>query len=111
MKNKDSRIRPKHFLLVLIGLCLILIIVSTVSSTVNNGVRNVINTVLMPMQRGLNQVGGFLSGEIESVAELKRVQDENTALQEEVEFLRAENTQYQLQLAELEQYRELLDMK
>ena len=49
MKNKDSRIRPKHFLLVLIGLCLILIIVSTVSSTVNNGVRNVINTVLMPM--------------------------------------------------------------
>ncbi len=45
MKNKDSRIRPKHFLLVLIGLCLILIIVSTVSSTVNNGVRNVINRV------------------------------------------------------------------
>lgn len=111
MNHKDSHFQPKHLLLFLMGICLVLIIVSTVSSSVNNAVRNSVNTVLMPMQRGLNRIGGFISGEIQDAVELRRVQDENEQLQEEVAFLRAENTQYQLQLAELEQYRELLDMK
>lgn len=111
MNKRDSHFQPKHLLFILIGICLVLIIVSTVSSTVNNTVRGGVNTVLMPMQRGLNRIGGFISGEIQEVTELRRVQDENEQLKEELAFLRAENTQYQLQNAELEQYRELLEMK
>lgn len=111
MNKRDSHFQPKHLLFILIGVCLILIIVSTVSSTVNNTVRGGVNTVLMPMQRGLNRIGGFISGEIQEVTELRRVQEENEQLKEELAFLRAENTQYQLQNAELEQYRELLEMK
>jgi len=112
MKKKPGfQIQPKHILLCLIGVCLILVIISTVSNTVNNGIRNVINTVLMPMQKGLNQMGGFLSGEIEAVTELRNVQEENGRLKEELAYLREENAQYQLQNSELKKYQELLDMK
>ena len=111
MNKKDSQIQPKHLFLVLLCLCLILIIVSTVSSKVNNAVRNTFNTILMPMQKGLNQMGGSISGEIEATLELKRVQEENALLKDELEYLRQENTQYQLQTQELEEYRELLAMK
>lgn len=111
MNKNDFRFQPKHLLFLLTALCLVLIIISSINSTVNNAVRNSINTVLMPMQKGLNRVGGFLSNRIEEAAELRRVQDENAALREEVEFLRAENTRYQLQNGELQEYRELLNMK
>ena len=111
MNKKDSQIQPKHVFLVLLCFCLILIIISTVSSTVNNAVRNTFNTLLMPMQKGLNQMGGSISGEIEATLELKRVQEENALLKDELEYLRQENTQYQLQTQELEEYRELLAMK
>ena len=112
MKKKSHfHIEPKHIFFFLTAVCLILIIVSSVSNSVNNALRNGINTVLMPMQRGLNQVGSFVFGEAENLAELKRVQDENAQLSEEVAQLREDNTRYQLQLAELDKYKELLDMK
>lgn len=111
MNKKDSQIQPKHIFLMLCGLCLILIIVSTVSSSVNNAVRNTFNTVLMPMQKGLNKMGSYIFGEVEATMELKRVQEENVILRDELEYLRQENTQYQLQTQELEEYRNLLAMK
>ncbi len=111
MRKTDSGLQPKHIFFIMATICLLFIIVSTVSSTVNNGVRNGINTILMPMQKGLNQIGGYLSGEIEDVIELQRVQDEYQQLLEEVAQLREENAQYQLRMTELESYQELLEMK
>lgn len=112
MKRKSHfHIESKHVFFILAAVCLILIIVSSVSSPVNNALRNGINTVLMPMQRGLNRVGTYVSGQVEELTELNQIREENARLTEEVAQLREDNTRYQLQNAELAQYQELLDMK
>lgn len=111
MNRRGSFFRPKHLFILLLVICIALIVFSTLSSKVNNTVRSGLNTVLMPMQKGLNKVGSFVSDEISDLTALRGVQRENEQLKEELAFLRQENAKYQLQTAELEKYRELLDMK
>ncbi len=112
MKRKSHfHIETKHVFFMLVVACLILIIVSSVSSSVNNALRNGINTVLMPMQKGLNRVGSYVSAQVQEMTELDQVREENARLSQEVAQLREDNTRYQLERAELEEYRELLDMK
>ena len=111
MKKKGSHYQPRFLLFTLVAVCVVLLIVSGVSSKVNNAARNVVNTVLVPMQNGLNSVGSMISDGIESLLELQSVQEENEQLQEEIALLREEITRYQLQVEELEEYQELLEMK
>ena len=112
MKRKSHfHIETKHVFFMLVVACLILIIVSSVSSSFNNALRNGINTVLMPMQKGLNRVGSYVSAQVQEMTELDQVREENARLSQEVAQLREDNTRYQLERAELEEYRELLDMK
>lgn len=111
MNRKGSFFRPKHLFIILLVICILLIVFSTLSSKVNNSVRSVVNTVLMPMQKGLNTVGSAVSDKVSDMASLRDVQRENEDLKEELAFLRQENAKYQLQTAELEKYRDLLNMK
>ena len=111
MNRRGSFFQPKHLFILLLVICIALIAFSTLSSKVNNAVRGVLNTVLMPMQKGLNTVGSAVSDKMNELAELRQVQRENADLKEELAFLRQENAKYQMQTAELEKYRELLEMK
>ncbi len=111
MNRRGSFFQPKHLFIALLVICIVLIVFSALSSKVNNAVRSGFNTVLMPMQKGLNRIGSAVSDELSELASLREVQQENEALKEELAFLRQENAKYQLQTAELEKYRELLEMK
>ena len=111
MNRRGSFFRPKHLFIILIVICILLIVFSTLSSKVNNSVRSVVNTVLMPMQKGLNAVGTTISGKVSDISTMRDVQRENEDLKEELAFLRQENAKYQLQTAELQKYQELLTMK
>lgn len=111
MRDRDSKFNPRYLLIILATLCVLLIILSSVSSTVNNSVRAVFNVILTPMQTGLNKIGGAISDEGEYLVDMANLEDENDALKEENEALRMQVTKYELENAELEQYRELLDMK
>ena len=111
MNKTGPRFQAKYIFLILIILCLLLIILSSLSSSVNNTMRNVVNTVLMPMQKGLNTVGGYVSNEVDSLNALQEVQEQNAQLMEELAYLRMENAKYELQDAELAKYRALLEMK
>ena len=111
MNRRGSFFRPKHLFIILIVICILLIVFSTLSSKVNNSVRSVVNTVLMPMQKGLNAVGTTISGKVSDISTMRDIQRENEDLKEELAFLRQENAKYQLQTAELQKYQELLTMK
>jgi len=111
MNRRSSGMQPKHIFLILVIICLMLLILSSISSTVNNVVRQGINTILMPMQKGLNSVGSYVSDKAENMTELQTVKDKNEQLIEEVAFLREQNAKYQLQSSELKKYQELLEMK
>lgn len=111
MNSNDSKFQPRHLLLIIGILCVILMILSSLSSTVNSAVRGVLNDVLMPMQSGLNKVGSFISDEAEDIARLRGIEERFNSQSDELAYLREQNTKYQLQEIELARYRALLDMK
>ncbi len=111
MDKKRSFLKPKHLFILLLVICVGLLVFSSLSSSVNNAVRNGVNTVLVPMQKGLNIVGSAVSDKADELVSLSEVREEMKELEEELAFLRQENAKYQLQTAELEKYRDLLDMK
>ena len=111
MNKNGPSLKPKHILLILAIACVLLVVLSSVSTKVNNAVRSTLNLVLTPMQKGLNAVGGVISDKAEDISEYDKLQEENDALNEELAYLRMEVAKYQLEESELEEYRELLDMK
>ena len=107
-KRKLPELRPKQIFILLAALCIILVVVTSLSHTVNNGMRSGTNTVLMPLQKGFNFLGGGIFHQTERFLSLKNVEEENERLKAQVAELTEQNTRYQLQLTELSAYQELL---
>ncbi len=98
-------------LLILIGICLFLMLVSSFSSSFNTVIRNGINTVLMPMQKGMNKAGSSLFGRIEKLRGLQNVEEENLLLKEELALLREDNARLKIKEKELAELRTLLNLR
>ncbi len=98
-------------LLILIGICLFLMLVSSVSPSFNTAIRNGINTVLMPMQKGMNKAGSSLFGSLEKLRGLQTVQEENRQLKEELALLREDNARLKIKEKELSELRTLLNLR
>lgn len=111
MRDRGSNFQPKYILLILVIVCILLLILSSVSTTVNSAVRTVVNTVLTPMQTGLNKVGSVISDKGEYYVNMSNLQAENEVLKDEVDTLREQVAKYELENAELAEYRQLLSMK
>ncbi len=109
--NRNNReFRPRRLLIMLIGVCLFLLLVSSFSSSFNNTVRRVIDSVMMPMQKGMNQAGSFVFSRVRRLQDLYAVEEENAALRAEVEALREANARLKLKLTELDEARALLSL-
>lgn len=108
--RKDSPIRPHTGLLILVGVCLFLLLLSSFSSSFSNALRSGIDSVLMPMQKGMNTAGRYIFDKIEDRQALSQAQELNKMLSNELELLREENARLKLQEIELAQLRDLLDM-
>ena len=112
MKRKRRfYIQPKHMFLAFLVVCILLIAATSYNSFVSHGIQSGFGTLLMPFQRGINRLGGFVYEKIADVRELYDVMDENERLKAEIDELRKETTRYQLQLSELAEYKKLLDVK
>ncbi len=109
-KRNDPPIRPHTGLLILVGVCLFLLLLSSFSSSFSNALRNGIDSVLMPMQKGMNTAGRYIFEKIEDRRALARAQEINELLTDELQMLREENARLKLQEFEMQQLRELLDM-
>ncbi len=109
-KRKDPPIRPHTRLLILVGVCLFLLLLSSFSTSFSSALRGGINSVLMPMQKGISTAGRYLFEKIEDRNELKKAQEINKLLTNELEHLREENARLKLQEIETEKLRGLLDM-
>ncbi len=108
-KKKRPSIQPKHIFTILAALCLVLIVATSVSSG-GNILRGGFNTLLMPMQKGFNLVGGGIFNRADNLIHLHNVEKENEQLKDELAELKEQNTRYQLELTELAEYRGLLKL-
>ena len=68
------------------------------------------NVTVIPLQQGINQVGGWLGDMSDNFETLKQVRSENEKLQEQVDSLITENNYLQSERYELERLQELYQL-
>ena len=105
MKNNT-----KYFLFGLSLLCICMIGITTIRGSILNPLRTAVGYVLVPIQSGVNRVGGGLYNELSSVGKLKTALAENETLKTRVDELTEENTRLRSEQFELEHLRSLYEL-
>lgn len=105
MKNNT-----KYFLFGLSLLCVCMIGITTIKGSILNPLRTAVGYVLVPIQSGVNRVGGGLYNELSSVGKLKTALAENETLKTRVDELMEENTRLRSEQFELERLRSLYEL-
>ena len=105
MKNNT-----KYFLFGLSLLCICMIGITTIRGSMLNPLRTAVGYVLVPIQSGVNRVGGGLYNELSSVGKLKTALAENETLKTRVDELTEENTRLRSEQFELERLRSLYEL-
>ena len=105
MKNNT-----KYFLFGLSLLCVCMIGITTIKGSILNPLRTAVGYVLVPIQSGVNRVGGGLYNELSSVGKLKTALAENETLETRVDELTEENTRLRSEQFELERLRSLYEL-
>ena len=99
IRNKKKRIPSKYLLAILSTVCVLALFISLVFN-INGGPLNMVaGYVFVPMQKGINGAGAWLSGKANDFKTLGEVLEENKALQEQVDELTS-----QLNNTKLDQY-------
>ena len=108
MKKKNQTTGTnKYWLWGLSVLCILLMLLSVFSDKTKGPFKVLANITVIPMQQGINQVGGWLNDVTENFETLKQVRDENEKLQARVDELYTENNYLQEEKYELERLQEL----
>ncbi|MCC8152073.1 MAG: rod shape-determining protein MreC [Lachnospiraceae bacterium] len=109
-RKKKKKFPAKYILLIMSIFCLVIIGCSVKLSFSGTAANTVIGYVIIPMQKGINQVGTFLNDMRDNFVSKQELQEENEALEEQVASLQEELNQVQIDQEELEQLQELYDM-
>ncbi|MDD7332989.1 MAG: rod shape-determining protein MreC [Lachnospiraceae bacterium] len=110
IRNKKKRIPSKYLLAILSTVCVLALFISLVFN-INGGPLNMVaGYVFVPMQKGINGAGAWLSGKANDFKTLGEVLEENKALQEQVDELTSQLNNTKLDQYELDSYRELLEL-
>ncbi len=110
-KNTQTSLPTKYWLLILSILCAVLMLLSLVTDGQSNGaLRAVANYTVVPMQKGINIIGMWMSDLTQNFDTLQELQEENQVLQEKVDELTVKNNMLQQEKYELERLRELYEL-
>jgi len=108
--KKTISILPKHVFFLLLFLTVAIVFVSYRFPNLLQPVRNGVETVVIPMQKGINVIGRSVSEKLELLGNLKNLQAENEELKAQVAALTSENQliiQEKYELAGLQELYEL----
>lgn len=107
MSNKPHiQISQKFMLTMLTILCIVLIGVSFFTDKLTAPVQNALSYIIVPLQKGINGVGLWLTDRADYFSTIDELREENAALREELEELKEKNlilVQDQIELNTLRQ--------
>jgi len=109
-QKKSILILPKHVFFLLLFFTLAIIFVSYRFPTMFQPVRNGVETVIVPMQKGINLIGRSVSDKLAVFGNLKNLQEENRRLQEKVDDLTLMTQMINQEKYELNGLRELYEL-
>lgn len=106
-KKKQTSISNKYWLLGLSLICILLMTLSFFSEKTAGPFRAIANVTVIPMQKGITQIGTWLGDVNDNFQTLKEIQAENDELQARIDELTVENNNLQEDKYELERLQEL----
>ncbi len=106
-KNNQTNFSSKHILLILCIVCVLLMGLSLITDKVSGPLRAVANYTIVPMQRGINTIGLWMSDFSSNFETIQELRSKNEALQAELDELTVKNNLLQQDKHELERLREL----
>lgn len=105
-KNHTSNIN-RYILLGLSAFCVLMMLLSSFSDKVGGPFKVLANVTVIPLQQGINQIGGWMGDMKDNFSTLKQLQAENEQLQEQIDALTTENNYLQEERYEYERLQEL----
>lgn len=106
-KNNQSSFSSKYMLLTLAVICVLLMGLSLITDKVNGPLRTVANFTIVPMQKGINTLGMWMSDLTQNMETMKELREKNKILQAEIDELTIKNNMLQQEKHELDRLREL----
>ena len=109
-KNSRHTLKTKHLITMMTILCIGLIVLSLSSRFSFAPVRNTLGYVVVPFQNGINQVGTWLNDQKNGFQNMKSLAEENEKLKEQVDELKAKNSNLVQDQEEAERLRALYNL-
>lgn len=106
-KNNQTNFSSKHMLLILSVVCVLLMGLSLITDKVGGPLRAVANYTIVPMQKGINTIGLWMSDFSHNFETIQELRKKNKDLQNEIDELTVKNNLLQQDKHELERLREL----
>ena len=97
----------KRIFLILVLVCIVFMSLSLVTDSIHKPLRVVANYTIVPMQKGINKIGLWMSDLTKNFDTIQELQDENKALKAEIDDLTIKNNLLQQDKHELDRLREL----
>ena len=106
-KKNQTSATNKYWLLLLSILCVLLMVLSVFAEEIRGPLKGIASVTVIPMQKGINQIGIWIGDFSENFETLDQLKSENEKLQEQVEQLVVENSNLQEEKYELERLQAL----
>lgn len=111
MNNKKRfSLPPKYILFILAIFCLGAMFVTFATKVSVAPIKNVVGYVIVPMQKGINKVGGWFGDKTLEFKTLEEVKKENKDLQAQIADLKVENSKLLQERYELDRLRQLFEL-
>ena len=109
-RNKKKRLSTKYMLLIMTIVCITLIFTSLTLNISGGPLNTVAGYIFVPMQKGINTAGQWISDKTNDFKTLAQVQEENQKLKEQNDELTSQLNTIKLEKYDLDNLRELLDL-
>ena len=111
MKRKNHTSHTNRYILLGLSVfCALMMLLSSFSDKVGGPFRAIANITVIPLQQGINHIGGWMGDMKDNFSTLKQLQAENEKLQEQVDALTTENNYLQEERYEYERLQELYQL-
>ena len=111
MKKKNQTTRTIRYILIGLSVfCAFMMVLSSFSDKAAGPFRIVANVTVVPLQQGINHIGGWLGDMKDNFSTLQQLQEENSRLKDQVDALTTENNYLLEESYEYERLQELYEL-
>ncbi len=108
--RKKFELTPRYLLIIFTTICAILIAGTAFLGTEKNALSNITSSVIIPMQKGINSVGTWVTERFRAFENIRELQEQNRKLEDKVNELTMQNRALLQDRYELDRLRELYEL-